>query len=35
MNYSFDELLRFYSVATFATAGLFLSVYLILKYANK
>ncbi len=35
MNISFDDLMRFYSIATFATAGLFMSIYFILKYANK
>lgn len=35
MNIAYDDLMRFYSIAAFATAGLFLSVYFILKYANK
>jgi hypothetical protein len=35
MNFSYDDLIRFFSIATIATAGMFLFIYYIHKYANK
>lgn len=35
MNIDFQDLVRFFSIATFATAGMFLAIFYLLKYANK
>jgi len=35
MSTGFENLVQLYSIATLATAGMVLAVYLILKHANK